>query len=41
MEEFFEWKASCLEEDSSEEDSFGGQVSSTESPVGEEAVVGA
>ena len=43
----FEWKASHLEEDSSEEDSsggedsFGGQVSSTENSVDRDATVAA
>jgi hypothetical protein len=39
MEEFFEWKPSRLEDYSSEEDPFDGQVSSTENAVDKDAVV--
>ena len=41
MEEFFEWKASRLEDYSSEEDSFGDQASSTENSVDRDAAVAA
>jgi hypothetical protein len=41
MEEFFEWKASRLEDCSSEEDSFGDQASSTENSVDRDAAVAA
>jgi hypothetical protein len=41
MEEFFEWRASRLQEESSEEDSPGGQVSSTANPVDQDAAVAA
>jgi transposase-like protein len=39
MEEFFEWRASHLEEDSSKGDSFSGQVPSTETPDDRDAAV--
>ena len=41
MEEFFEWKASRLEDYSSEEDSFGDQASSTENSVDRDTAVAA
>jgi transposase-like protein len=41
MEEFFEWKASRLEDYSSEEDSFGDQASSTENSVDRDEAVAA
>lgn len=41
MEEFFEWKASCFEEDSSEEDSPDDQASSMDNSVDQDATVAA